>query len=149
MRRTCALTMCVDANCVIYLSVCVCVRPALFHAAQMLVNVLWNIYFVQYIYQKKKHFKWASAHCEFNNSQMCLCCPAQKINPVKLSVYSIDMLHKKVILFQYSAHSDIPCTFQLTKQTTQLLFLTVPFVDFFFRILFSHLHFKWDTFEDH
>ena len=46
-----------------------CVRPALFCAAQLLVNVsLYDVNFVKY-----KNDKWASAQREFNNLRIRFC----------------------------------------------------------------------------
>ena len=58
-----------------------------FCAAQLLVNVsLYDVNFVQY-----KNDKWTSAKRKFNNPQMFLCCQTQKINPAKLTAFTVSL----------------------------------------------------------
>ena len=54
-------------------------------AAQLIVNLSLNdVNFVQY-----KNDKWASAQREFNNPRMFLCHQTRKINPAKLTSFTV------------------------------------------------------------
>ena len=75
-----------------------------FCAAQLLVTciVVWCQVFVQY-----KTIKWVSAQREFNNPRMFLCCQTRKINPAKLTAFTVLNMPPKESNILYQSEGNV------------------------------------------